>query len=318
MPAGGQSRAPGASDQSTYTRLVVSSEQPLPLPRAEYALLGRSGTEPAALPGTDTRTSVVLGPTAFPTPFGSTPDLEFLTLRTDSGELRRLVFVRPVPAPAPSLEPGLQGREHRSLALFWALREVGVVRIVAESGAASITQHFHPRDLVIPHDFIDFTPQRSGWLSPGHSVSMREPFCPDIREVLWQRSRRFAAEKATRAFNRAIHASVEGPRAETAAEVAALARLGGDVISQGVTPDVYLAREIGACFGTVEMVLNYAEGVRPEWDFELLRAIIREGAEELGKVALDALAALPTERTCLCAARPSTPEGGTAERLLSA
>ncbi len=297
---------------------METPEQAAPLPRAEYALLGRSGTEPAALPGIDPRISVVLGPTAFPTPFGPTPDLEFLTLRTDSGELRRLIFVRPAPAPAPAVELGLPGREHRSLALFWALREAGVVRVVAESGAASITQHFHPRDLVIPHDFIDFTPQRSGWLSPGRPVSMREPFCPDIREVLWQRSRRFAAEKATRAFNRAVHASVEGPRAETAAEVAALARLGGDVISQGVTPDVYLAREIGACFGTVEMVLNYAEGVRPEWDFELLRAIIREGAEELGKVALDALAALPAERTCLCAASPSTPDGSTAEGLLSA
>ncbi|MHB8313940.1 MAG: hypothetical protein ACYDD0_11700, partial [Candidatus Dormibacteria bacterium] len=50
-----------------------------------------------------------------------------------------------------------------------------------------------------------------------------------------------------------------------------------------------------------EMVLNYAEGVRPEWDFDLLRAIVREGAEELGGVALDALAALPAEITCSCA-----------------
>jgi 5'-methylthioadenosine phosphorylase len=68
-----------------------------------------------------------------------------------------------------------------------------------------------------------------------------------------------------------------------------------------VTPEVYLAREIGACFGSVEMVLHYAEGVRPEWDFELLRAIVREGAEELGRVALDALLALPDEAQCECA-----------------
>jgi hypothetical protein len=48
------------------------------------------------------------------------------------------------------------------------------------------------------------------------------------------------------------------------------------------------------------MVLNYAEGVRPEWDFDLLRAIVREGAEELGRVALDALIALPDEMGCAC------------------
>jgi 5'-methylthioadenosine phosphorylase len=94
---------------------------------------------------------------------------------------------------------------------------------------------------------------------------------------------------------------VEGPRLETAAEVGALARMGGDIISQTLTPEVYLAREIGACFASVEMVLNYAEGVRPEWDFELLRAIVREGAEELGRVALDALVALPDQRGCSCA-----------------
>jgi hypothetical protein len=40
--------------------------------------------------------------------------------------------------------------------------------------------------------------------------------------------------------------------------------------------------------------------VRPEWDFDLLRAIVREGAEELGRVALDALIALPEAIECAC------------------
>ncbi|MGA9775584.1 MAG: hypothetical protein WBU92_06635 [Candidatus Dormiibacterota bacterium] len=288
------------------------------LPRAGYALLGRSGTGTQGSPDGDPRVSVDGDPGAYQTPFGPTPSISLIRLRSETGEEREVLFtrLRDIREQAPAA--GRVSRAQQSLALFWALQRAGVGRIVAESGAASITQHFHPRDLVIPHDFIDFTPQSSGQLEPGAAVSMRDPFCPDIREVLWQRSRRFAAEKATRAFNRAVHASVEGPRFETAAEVAALARLGGDVISQGVTPDVYLAREIGACFATVEMVLNYAEGVRPAWDFDLLRAIVREGAEELGKVALDAVAALPAERGCACLEHGKGPGRGESGDLLSA
>jgi len=218
------------------------------------------------------------------------------------GGRRSVLFSRP----HANLAGGLVGRSReqraqQAVALFWVLQKAGVTRILAESGAASITQHFHPRDLVVPHDFIDFTHQYSGQLEPGVILVMRDPFCPEIREALWQRARQFAADKATRAFNRAVHVTVEGPRFETAAEVTALARMGGDIISQTLTPEVYLAREIGACFASVEMVLNYAEGVRPEWDFDLLRAIVREGAEELGRVALDALIALPERAECSCA-----------------
>ena len=285
--------------------MASSSSQP-PIPTADYAILGGSGTGTQGSPERDPRVRVISREQVFSTRFGDTPPITKFEIGDDAGAVRSVLFVRPHEGQPEA------GRERQSLALFSVLQEAGVWRIVAESGTASITQHFHPRDLIIPHDFIDFTHQIGGQLVPGAMVSMREPFCPDIREALWQRSRRFAAEKATRVFNRAVHATVEGPRFETAAEVAALARLGGDIIGQAVTPAVYLAREIGACFATVEMVLNYAEGVRPEWDFELLRAIVQEGAEELGRVALDALVALPGEPTCGCALRRAPVERGEA------
>lgn len=274
------------------------------VPAARYALLGGSGTGTQGSPEGDGRVELVSRDQVYPTDFGNTPPVTHFRISDDDGRPRSVLFVRPHDVTRAT------GRVPQSLALFWLFREAGVRRIVAESGTASITQHFHPRDLIIPHDFLDFTRQHGGQLVPGAAVSMREPFCPDIREALWQRSRKFAADKATRVFNRAVHATVEGPRLETAAEVAALARLGGDIISQAVTPDVYLAREIGACFATVQMVLNYAEGVRPEWDFELLRAIVREGAEELGGVALDALLALPEEPGCRCVSYREPAERG--------
>jgi 5'-methylthioadenosine phosphorylase len=281
----------------------MASEDDLPpVPHAEYALLGGSGTGTQGSPELEESVGPEARDVVFTTPFGETPPVTHFKLPEADGRERSVLFARP----HATMAGGLVGRSSESragqaLALFWLFQRAGVVRIVAESGAASITQHFHPRDLVVPHDFIDFTRQYGGRLTPGAILVMRDPFCPEIREALWNRARQFAAEKATRVFNRAVHVTVEGPRLETAAEVGALARMGGDVISQTLTPEVYLAREIGACFASVEMVLNYAEGVRPEWDFDLLRAIVREGAEELGRVALDALVALPGERGCSCA-----------------
>ncbi|HEY6538380.1 MAG TPA: hypothetical protein VI138_04990 [Candidatus Dormibacteraeota bacterium] len=281
---------------------MVRAARQAKIPKATFALLGGSGTGTQGSPELDQASRTLDRDVVYTTPFGDTPPVTHFELPLDSGGQRDVLFSRPFASPTGSMasRPS-QERAQQALALFWVLQRAGVVRVVAESGAASITQHFHPRDLVVPHDFIDFTEQHSGQLDPGVVLVMRDPFCPEIREALWQRARQFAADKATRAFNRAVHVTVEGPRMETAAEVAALARLGGDIISQSLTPEVYLAREIGACFGSVEMVLHYAEGVRPEWDFELLRAIVREGAEELGRVALDALLALPDQVGCGCA-----------------
>ncbi|HVB13507.1 MAG TPA: phosphorylase [Candidatus Dormibacteraeota bacterium] len=280
--------------------MVRATQQPA-IPQVAYALLGGSGTGTQGSPELERSVRMLTRDVVFATPFGDSPPITHFELPLDSGGLRPVLFARPYAglAGAMAARPSRE-RAQQALALFWVLRRAGVTRVVAESGAASITQHFHPRDLVVPHDFIDFTHQHGGQLEPSVILVMRDPFCPEIREALWQRARQFAADKATRAFNRAVHVTVEGPRLETAAEVAALARLGGDIISQSLTPEVYLAREVGACFGSVEMVLNYAEGVRPEWDFELLRAIVREGAEELGRVALDALLALPDEPQCGC------------------
>ncbi|HUY56283.1 MAG TPA: hypothetical protein VMV12_00435 [Candidatus Micrarchaeaceae archaeon] len=280
---------------------MVRSRRPPTIPQVEYALLGGSGTGTQGSPELEHAARMLDHEMVFATPFGDSPAFTHFELPLDSGQLRPVLFCRPYAglAGATAALPSHQ-RAQQVLALFWVLQRAGVTRVVAESGAASITQHFHPRDLVVPHDFVDFTHQHGGQLEPGVILVMRDPFCPEIREALWQRARQFAAEKATRAFNRAVHVTVEGPRLETAAEVAALARMGGDIISQSLTPEIYLAREIGACFGSVEMVLNYAEGVRPEWNFELLRAIVREGAEELGRVALDALLALPSDPQCAC------------------
>ena len=267
------------------------------LPHCAHAIVGGSGTAAIDFPEAlgDERVRVLDAAISVATPFGQSPEVKHVALRRADGSERETLVAR------------MHGWRHNAtrheaaLALFWLFREAGVQRVVAEAGSGSITQHFRPRDLVLPHDVLDFTPSVGGRLDADALVLMREPFCPDIRGALWKHAAPWATDKATRAFNRAVYATGQGPRFETAAEVSAFARLGADVIGQAIAPEVFLAREIGACYAAMTLVLNYAEGVRPHWDFELLQEILTEDARSLGQVLLNALSDVPEQRACGCA-----------------
>jgi 5'-methylthioadenosine phosphorylase len=267
------------------------------LPRVAHAVVGGSGTSAIEFPGGlgDARVRVLAADLHLDTPFGETPPLTHVSVIGPDGGQREALAV--------AMHGWMPGTDRRqsSLALFWALREAGVRRIVAESGVGSITQNFRPRDLVVPHDVLDMTPQVGGRIAPDQRVLMRQPFCPEIRAMLWEGAQTMAADRATRAFDRAVVAATEGTRFETAAEVLAYARLGADLVGSGICPEVFLAREIGACYATLAGVLNYAEGVRPRWDYELLEEIVREDARLLGDLLLTALTQVPDTIGCHCA-----------------
>jgi len=270
---------------------------PPTLPQCTHAIVGGSGTAAIEFPEAlgDERVRIVRDAIRVETPFGTSPAVKLIAVLMPDGGERHALVAR------------MHGWRHNAsrheaaLALFWLFREAGVRRVIAEAGSGSITQHFRPRDLVLPHDLIDLTPSVGGRLDADAVVLMREPFCPDIRGSLWKFATPWAADKATRAFNRAVYATGQGPRFETAAEVAAFARLGADVMGQAIAPEVFLAREIGACYAAMTLVLNYAEGVRPHWDFELLQEILAEDARALGQLLLDALRDIPEEPRCTCA-----------------
>jgi 5'-methylthioadenosine phosphorylase len=266
------------------------------VPPCAHAIVGGSGTAAIDFPDAlgDPRVRVVGDPITVPTPFGESPPVKRLALTREDGTVREALVAR--------MHGWQQGVERHSatLALFWLFREAGVRRIIAEAGAGSILQNFRPRDLILPHDVIDLTPQVSGRLDPEHVVVMRAPFCPELRAAMWEQATRWAADKATRAFDRAVYATTQGVRFETAAEIAAYARLGADIVGKAISPEVYLAREIGACYAAITIVLNYAEGVRPKWDYELIQEILQDDARTMGQLLLEAVARTPEVPGCAC------------------
>jgi len=74
----------------------------------------------------------------------------------------------------------------------------------------------------------------------------------------------------------------------------------GDVVGQSFCPEVWLARDIGACYAGIYLVVNYGEGVVQEWEHDVLAQIFHEDAELMGRILLSALAALPDDDACHC------------------
>jgi 5'-methylthioadenosine phosphorylase len=259
------------------------------VPKASRAVIGGSGSLAADFPGDlhpDAR--VLERDLVFDTPWGESPPFTLFEL----GGLR-------------TLHTRMHGwhagvsRGRASRQVFSVLHRAGVRRILSDAGVGSLNHLLDPGDLVVVDDFVDMTTDRDryGVVEGGHLLIMREAVCAAGREALVAAARRNAPSR--RVFTRGTYVVTEGPRFESPAEVRFLQTL-GDVVGQSFCPEVWLARDIGACYAGVYLIVNYGEGVVRDWEHEVLAQIFHEDAGLMGRILLDALAALPAGDDCRC------------------
>jgi len=193
---------------------------------------------------------------------------------------------------------------------IWALKEVGVERVVSWSGPGALRREYQPGELIIPDEVLDQTQgrPRTFFARSGLGFIRQWPvFCLDTAQGIAE-----ALEAAGVSFRfGGTYVCTAGPRLETAAEVAALRRLGGDMVGMTLVPEVFLAKELELCYASVVYITNYAEGVRgrrfqPGVLFEgmLLKEEAQAVAEAvclLAKVLPEALVRLAGKiRACPC------------------
>jgi 5'-methylthioadenosine phosphorylase len=188
---------------------------------------------------------------------------------------------------------------------IWALKSLGVTRVISQNAIGSVNPVIRPGDIVISDDFLDRTKSRPLSLFDDEAcwvrVDMTEPFCPQMRPVLATA----AAKHSPRVIDRGVFACTEGPRFETPAEIRALQRDGGDIVGTPLVPEVVLAREAELCFASIAPVINFGAGMAP--------AVTHFGAgsmaefyytgglhDRVEKAIADAVGAMPAERTCKC------------------
>jgi len=256
------------------------------LPEAEIGIIGGSGLY--SMPGlTEVREERV------PTPFGDASDSFIL----GSLEGRTVAFL------------ARHGRGHRLLpselnfrANIYAMKALGVERILSVSAVGSLKEEHKPTDFVIADQFIDRTFLRTSTFFGdgivGH-VAFGDPVCATVAEAAAA-----ACEQVGVVGKRGgTYICMEGPQFSTKAESNLYRSWGADVVGMTNLQEAKLAREAEICYATVAMVTDY-DCWHPHHDsvtVEQIVAVLHQNAENAAKVVRATVAALPAERTCGCA-----------------
>ena len=226
------------------------------------------------------------------TPFGDPSDA--LVVGTLEGQ--RVAFV------------ARHGRGHRILpseinfrANIYAMKLLGVERIISVSAVGSLKEELRPMEFLIPDQFYDRTWRRattffgSGLVA---HVTFDKPTCAQLSGVLAD-----ACDRAGVKVHRGgTYVCMEGPQFSTLAEAHVHRQLRLDVIGMTNVTEAKLAREAEICYATVAMITDY-DCWHPQHDSVSVAEIIsnlNRNAENAQNVIREAVRAIPAERACKC------------------
>ena len=155
------------------------------------------------------------------------------------------------------------GRGHRfnpshipARANIYALKSLGVQRVISVSAVGSLKEEFAPLDLVIPNQLIDRTRQREGtFYDQGMVVHIgfAEPFCAAAGHLVYHS----AQELGITVHPGGTMVVMEGPAFSTKAESFMYRSWGADIIGMTALPEAKLAREAEMCYTTMAWVTDY-------------------------------------------------------------
>jgi 5'-methylthioadenosine phosphorylase len=200
------------------------------------------------------------------------------------------------------------GKGHRipphsinSRANIWALKQLGVKRIIAPSAVGSLQEGYKPGSIAIPDQFIDFTKKRQYTFYDGGQVchvSVADPFCPELCSTAIDRIRKLKFPM----HDRATYVCIEGPRFSTRAESKFFRDvLKADIIGMTLVPEVNLAREAEICYISIATVTDYDVWTdKPVSSAEIIE-MLAKNVEKTKKTIADLGPAIPVARKkCAC------------------
>jgi 5'-methylthioadenosine phosphorylase len=186
---------------------------------------------------------------------------------------------------------------------LWAMKDLGVERIVGPCAAGSLQPNVKPGEFVICDQLVDRTNSRPSTFYDGPEtthVAFADPYCPTMREVALTEARSLSLP----VHDHGTVVVIQGPRFSTRAESASFAREGWEVINMTQHPEAILARELEICYANISLITDYDVGVAGEVEAVTHEEVIRAFTDNLGKLRdllFRVIAALPDERTCVCA-----------------
>jgi 5'-methylthioadenosine phosphorylase len=201
------------------------------------------------------------------------------------------------------------GRGHRILpteinyrANIYALKLLGVDRVVSVSAVGSLREELAPGEFLVADQFVDRTKHRvSTFFGDGlvAHVTFDKPTCPQLSRVLSDAS----VHCGVKVHRKGTYICMEGPQFSTLAEAHMHRFLGFDVIGMTNATEAKLAREAELCYGSIAMITDYDcwhPGHESVTGAQIV-ATLNQNAENAQRVLREAVKALPDHHECKCA-----------------
>ncbi|MBW1645460.1 MAG: S-methyl-5'-thioadenosine phosphorylase [Deltaproteobacteria bacterium] len=184
---------------------------------------------------------------------------------------------------------------------IYALKQLGVGRILSISAVGSMKEEIRPGDLVLVDQFIDRTSGRESTFFGGGVVAhvpLADPVCPEMRQAL----ARCCRQLDIRFHPRGTYICINGPQFSTRAESNLYRRWGVDVIGMTNMPEARLAREAQICYATLALATDYDCWKEDHDDvtIEAVLAIVRQNVENSQRVIRRLATELPAAASCAC------------------
>jgi len=200
------------------------------------------------------------------------------------------------------------GRGHRILpselnfrANIYALKRLGVERIISVSAVGSLKEEHKPTDFIIPDQFIDRTYRRvSTFFGDGvvAHIAFADPICPEVAATIGMSCK----QSDVVGKMGGTYVCMEGPQFSTKAESNLYRSWGADVIGMTNLQEAKLAREAEICYATAAMVTDY-DCWHPGHDAVTVDQVVKvlnTNSGNAAKVIRQAVALMPKNRSCKC------------------
>jgi len=200
------------------------------------------------------------------------------------------------------------GRGHRILpselnfrANIYAMKQLGVERILSASAVGSLKENIAPLDIILPDQFIDRTRGRiSTFFGNGLAahVTFADPICPDLIDQV----HRAAAKAGIRTAKGGTYVCMEGPAFSTKAESNLYRSWGADIIGMTNLQEAKLAREAEICYVTLALITDY-DCWHPSHEsvtVEMIVANLVQNSRSAQAIILQTVKDMSEKRNCGC------------------
>ena len=184
---------------------------------------------------------------------------------------------------------------------IFAMKKIGVERIISVSAVGGMKENMPPGHFVVPHQFIDRTYKRiSTFFTEGMvgHVSMADPICLATAAMLFNAAQKAGAD----VHEGGTYICIEGPQFSSRAESLLYRQWGVDVIGMTNVTEAKLAREAGICYSTLALVTDFdcwhidEEPVT----LEAVLEIMHKNVEQAQKVIKELIPMLGSIEPCSC------------------